>query len=144
MWGDSPLKSICLMVAIGAALIELNDRPPEDRDDKVILDVARRLPSILAGQVDNPVVKDSCLNNWTRDQRKDVVAKTNELVASMESALERTGDADQVIAKLQAEFGKRLPNRPDVVKIAGPAAASIRSIPAAKVATPSIINSKSG
>src|SRR3546814_20844628 len=52
--------------------------PGEERDDFLILEVARRLPDVLAGEVRNPVL-DACLNSWSDDMRRDIVARSNQL-----------------------------------------------------------------
>src|SRR3546814_1984268 len=70
--------------------------PGEERDDFLILEVARRLPDVLAGEVRNPVL-DACLNSWSDDMRRDIVARSNQLKDRMIAALERTGDATEVV-----------------------------------------------
>ncbi|BDW81402.1 hypothetical protein MACH24_08400 [Erythrobacter sp. Dej080120_24] len=143
VWANSPLSSICLMCAIDAALLELG-QSADNRDDKTILDLARLLPTIFSGEIKNPVVKASCLNSWSEEERGDVLAETRALAATMEAALERTGDADRVIEHLRDAFGRRIPYRPDIIAIESDTAAAVRAAPAATVATPHITSSDSG
>ena len=143
VWANSPLSSICLMCAIDAALLELG-QCADNRDDETILEVARLLPPIFSGEIKNPVVKVSCLNSWTEQDREAVLTETRALATTMEAALERTGDADRIIEHLRQVFGRRIPYRPDVIKIEGGTAAAVRAAPAATVATPHITSSDSG
>lgn len=142
-WEKSALSSICLMHAIDIALAELPGLPNGERDDELILEVAKRLPRILDGKVANPVLRNLCINEWSDEARKEIVDGATALRSEMEAALERTGDAEQVVVKLRNRFGQRIPYRPDAVKIA-PKISAIQKAPAAVVAAPRIIPSTSG
>jgi hypothetical protein len=146
-WLDCGLSSLCLMRAVDVALQQYcNDQgalPGEERDDFLILEVARRLPDILTGEVRNPVL-DACLNSWSDDMRRDIVARSNQLKDRMIAALERTGDATEVVRKLRAVFGERVPFRPDAVKIAGPQIAAVVHAQPARNPAPAVIASTSG
>ena len=143
-WENSPLSSICLMCAIDAALIELGGNPGDDREDMQIMEVAKLLPDIFRGEINNPVVEGSCLNGWSDADRNEILKSTEALADEMEGALERTGHPDIVIDHLRNVFGRRIPNRPDIITIANDTASSVRAFPAATVPTPKIINSNSG
>ena len=143
-WQNSPLSSICLMCAIDLALIKLGGSPDQDRDDKQIMDVAALLPDIFKGKIQNPVVQSSCLNAWNDNDRQAIVDGSESLASEMESALERTGNADIVIDRLRNSFGRRIPNRPDIIRIEGKTAATVRAAPAVVVPTPEVISSDSG
>lgn len=142
-WVNSPLSSICLMQAIDLALRKLDALPTENRDDELILEIARHLPDILSGIIPNPVIPDVCINEWEEDARKTIVDGAIALREKMITALEQTGDAERVVSKLQDNFGERLPYRPDVIKFTSEIEA-IERAPAAKVAAPRIIASTSG
>lgn len=144
IWEDAPLSSICLMCAIDLALIKIGGNPDQNRDDKQIMDVAAVLPDIFRGKIHNPVVRESCLNNWSDADRQTIVEEAESLAAEMEAALERTGNADIVIDHLRNSFGRRIPNRPDIIKIEGKTAATARAAPAVVVPTPEVISSDSG
>jgi len=144
VWENSPLSSICLMCAVDAALIELGGNPVDDRDDLQILEVARLLPNIFRGEINNPVVERACLNGWSDADRNEIVRFAEALADEMDAALERTGHPDIVIDHLRNGFGLRIPNRPDIIAISKNTASSVRAVPAATVPTPKIIDSNSG
>ncbi len=143
VWDRSSLSSITIMRAIDLALTQMPALPTENRDDELVLEVARRLPAIFRGKISNPVIQNLTLNDWESETRGEIVQKAQALQAEMEAALERTGVADLVVKRLQNGFGVRVPNRPDAVKI-GSTIAAIQAAPAATVAAPRIIQSTSG
>ena len=145
-WQKSVLSSLCVMCAVDVALRDMGQAggfPTESRDDELLMEIAKRLPGIFSGKVENPVIKNLCLNEWDVADRRAIVHAAEGLRDEMISALERTGDAEMVVRKLRETFGSRIPYRPDSVKIASRIAA-IKSAPAATVAAPSIIASTSG
>lgn len=142
-WVKPELSSLCVMCGIDEALRDLDGFPTENRDDELIMNVAKRLPAIFSGKVLNPVLQHLCLNSWTDDTRDDIVRATKELSDHMTAALERTGDAEEVVKKLRGRFGTRVPYRPDAVKIASKIEAIQRATPAT-VPSPKIIPSTSG
>ncbi|MXO69025.1 hypothetical protein GRI72_09330 [Altererythrobacter marinus] len=143
-WEESKLSSICIMHAVDLALQDENGRPPDNRDDELILKVARKLPDIFRGRVCNPVIEEACLNEWDADTRSDIVGHAQDLADEMATALERTGDAERVVQKLRNRFGERIPYRPDAVRMSSTEIESIRKATPAKVAAPLIVPSTSG
>lgn len=143
VWRKPRLSSVCIMTAVDTALRDLNGFPTEERDDELIMNVASKLPDIFGGNVANPVLSHLCLNEWSDAERAEIVREARLLRDEMITALERTGDAEQVVRKLRDRFGARLPYRPDSVKIASTIAA-VQSSPAARVAAPKVIPSTSG
>lgn len=143
VWTKSPLSSLCIMRAVEMALNELDGFPSEERDDELIMKVAEVLPSYFSGKITNPVLTNLCLNEWEDRDRSVIVQAAKVLKEEMTSALQRTGDAERVVQKLQDRFGLRIPNRPDAVKIASKIESVQRSAPAI-VAAPKIIASTSG
>ena len=145
-WQSSDLSSLCLMCAVDEGLRRYsNDAgglPSEERDDVLVLEVARRLPDILDDKVCNPVL-DSCLNEWDAPAKAEILNKASSLKTRMSSAIESTGDAYEVVRKLRLIFGERIPNRPDAVKIASEIAAVVYAEPRSNPA-PNIIPSTSG
>jgi hypothetical protein len=142
-WERSALSSICLMAAVDNALRDMDGFPSDNRDDELIMEIAKRLPAILEDRVQNPVLRDLCLNIWTHDDRREIVRAAKALHEGMVAALEQTGDATQVVKKLRDKFGGRIPFRPDSVKIASKIEAVVRAAPAT-VAAPRVIASTSG
>lgn len=142
-WEKSPLSSLCIMCAIDVALREMNGLPADNRDDELVMGIAKRLPDIFSGHVVNPVINNLCINEWDDAARQEIVSASRVLRDKMVSALEHTGDAELVVRKLREKFGERLPYRPDSVKIASKIEA-IQRAPAATVAAPRVIASTSG
>jgi len=143
VWTKPELSSLCVMCSIDGALRDLDGLPTENRDDELVLEVAKRLPSILADRVRNPVLDHLCLNEWSDEVRQEIIGEADALKKEIVTALERTGDAELVVQHLQNRFGSRLPYRPDIVKIASKIAA-VQAAPAATVAAPRVIASTSG
>lgn len=143
-WAKSTLSSVCLMRAIDLALRQLPALPVQNRDDAMILEVAKQLPDILRGKVGNPVVKDACLNQWSDSDGRMIIAGAESLKGSMLQALEKTGSPVEVVRQMQQMFGGRVPFRPDVVQISGNAISAIKAAAPATVAAPRVIPSTSG
>ncbi|ACB83239.1 conserved hypothetical protein [Methylorubrum populi BJ001] len=142
-WERSKLSSLCLMCAVDLALRQLDGLPTENRDDELVLEVAKRLPDILNGKIMNPVLGHLCINEWDNEVRGEILEGAEKLRIQMIAALERTGDAEQVVLKLRARFGHRIPYRPDVVTISSTISA-IEKAPAQTVAAPRVIPTTSG
>lgn len=142
-WANSKLSSLCLMCAIDSALQDIDGFPTEERDDVLVMEIAKRLPGILAANIRNPVLTHLSLNEWDQTARNEILSGAEAFKEQMAAALERTGDPEQVVIKLRARFGERLPYRPDSVKIASKIAA-VQTAPAATVAAPRVIASTSG
>lgn len=143
IWDNSKLSSLCIMCAVDTALRQLEGFPTGDRDDELVMEVAKRLPDILACEIANPVLQHLSLNEWGFEARKEILEGAQALKDELVAALERTGDAEQVVVKLRRRFGERIPYRPDAVKIASRIAA-IRTAAPATVAAPRVTASTSG
>lgn len=142
-WVKSPLSSLCIMCAVDEALRRMNGYPTESRDDELVMEVAKLLPEIFSNKVANPVIQHLCLNEWSDEDRMQIIGAAAALREEMVSALEQTGHADLVVQKLRKRFGERVPYRPDAVKINSRIEA-VRQAPAARVAAPVVIASTSG
>ncbi|KQU89468.1 hypothetical protein ASD00_26805 [Ensifer sp. Root31] len=142
-WEKCVLSSLCIMCAVDLALQKLNGFPTEERDDALVLEIAKRLPDILRGEVKNPVLTDLCINDWSEEDRSEIVRAAENLKVELESALERTGDAERVVQKLRSKFGERLPYRPEAIKMVSSIAAIQVAVPAV-AAAPKVIPSTSG
>lgn len=143
VWDKSALTSLILMCAVDLALRAIGDFPTENRDDELVMEVAKRLPDIFRGHIYNPVLDHLLLNEWNNADRQKFVNAAGKLRDDMISALERTGVASLVVSRLQNQFGDRIPNRPDSIKI-GSAIAAVQRAPAATVSAPRVIQSTSG
>lgn len=142
-WKKSALSSLCIMQAVAIALNNLDGFPTDERDDELVMEVAKQLPDLFSGNISNPVLSDLSLNSWSTEDRKVIVEQATDLREAMMSALQRTGDAEQVVKKLQNKFGSRIPYRPDAVKV-GSKIAAIQIAKPSVVAAPRVIASTSG
>lgn len=143
-WPKSRLSSICIMRSVDLALAKLPGFPVDNRDDEMALAVAKHLPIILAGSVNNPVLDSACLNEWTVEERNAIVKGAQTICSHLENALERSTDAVNVVVQLQAGFGVRIPNRPDAVKLEASRIEVIRSVPPETKSAPRVVTSTSG
>lgn len=119
---DSPLSSIALMAHVVTVFKELDRvgaREP-DRDDRMALAVAQRLPTLLAEPAENPVNPSQFLDDsLSGAQRQRAVNAAAEWHRALERAMGQVFDAARVIETLRAAFGPRFPNRPDLVSFEG-------------------------
>lgn len=119
-WDACRLSSIALMACAMTAFDQAGAaRPDQNRDDKALLMVARRLPGLFASAIDNPVVDGMVLNdNWTSECRSSFVAGANRLVSVLERALDAS-TTNAALAVLRDEFGDYLPNDGSLLALDG-------------------------
>jgi hypothetical protein len=134
------------MVAVQKALDQLGGTHRHFPDDRLVYEIAQLLPNVLEQQLFNPAFPNQqiLLNDWSPDERKEIVNAAQALADEMENALRGTADATLVVKTLRRAFGERIPYRPDVVRIMPPAAAAVATQPPVRVAAPKIINTTSG
>lgn len=145
-WPDGALTSITIMVAIVETLEGMNGTHRGLDDDRLVYEVARRLPGIFENDIYNPAFPDrsKILNKWTSDERREIVRAAQVLAEDMHSALKGTYAAELVVEALRSTFGDRIPNRPDVVKILPTIAATVAAETATTVPAPRVTSSTSG
>jgi hypothetical protein len=126
--GRSP-SSILLMVAVDQALLEA-----ETRDDTALLKVAAKLPGILAGQVENPVMPREFLSDKLDEEgiRNDVVARARELYSTLQHAIMVCDHPEEACRSLQQLFGPRFPMDTTAIEKVK-AAAIVAAAPARKI-----------
>ena len=145
-WQDGKLKSMAIMILCVAALNDLGERPGDERDDVLVLEVVQRLPAMLQrGNItwhpDEPPLDE----RWTVDERDEIVAAANGLRREIESALLETGHAKIAVDHLRGGFGARFPNAPDSIQIARDAKIdAYRAAPAIRVSQPDVGTNVSG
>lgn len=138
------LSSITLMQCAVMAFDELKSRISQSRDDLALYHVASRLPEYLSGDVANPVLKGSILNdNWDSAQRSDYVQKARSLQHAIRNALEIHDDSRGVISQFRNVLGPRVPDDVSLVVFEA-SAAVIRSYEPAKLPQPNVTRSTSG
>jgi hypothetical protein len=84
------------------------------------------------------------LNEWSVEERREIVRAAQVLAEHMHDALKGTGVAELVVEALQEAFGQRIPYRPDLVRIAPTIAATVAAEVAVTVPIPKITSSTSG
>ena len=137
-WELCRLASIALMAAVVQAYEEVQDAAPANRDDLALLMIAERLPEVLSGIIDNPVVAGQRLDEgWTREQRAEFVATAEVLLRHLRDGLMGTDDPEVAIAKLIAAFGPRIPDDPDLVQTEKMRAPNAKSA----IASPAVLKS---
>jgi hypothetical protein len=134
------------MVAVQEALEDLGGGHKSLEDDRLVYEIAQRLPKIFRGDLFNPVYPGQgvVLNDWSDEDRAAVVGSAKVLADHMESALKRSADGTLVVNALRRAFGERIPYRPDAVEILPPKTAGVVKATPATVAAPKVGRSTSG
>lgn len=116
-WEESGLSSIALMSAVATTLNETKGTIPENRDDLAVNAVAEKLPVILSGKIENPVVKGQRFDEgWDADRRQDYVNKAEVLRDIMKNSL-HADDPEQALGYLTKAFGERIPDDQALVEM---------------------------
>jgi len=145
-WPSCCLTSIIVMAAIADTLEDMDGTHRNLDDDQLVYEISRRLPQTFEGEIYNPIFpgQSKILNEWSSEDKREIVRAAQVLAEQMHSALKGTGVAELVVKALQESFGGRIPYRPDLVKIAPPIAAAVAAEVAATVPIPKITSSTSG
>lgn len=116
-WEESRLSSIALMSAVATTMEEANGSIPQNRDDLAVKAVAEKLPTILAGRIDNPVVQGQRFDEgWDALTRQDYIKKAETFRDAMRSSL-ATGDPELALEALATAFGDRIPDDQTLVEM---------------------------
>jgi hypothetical protein len=122
------VSSILLMVCAWRAFDDFGRPNVPERDDAALLLVARRLPTLLAGPVENPTDPDEKIDCRLGDEDRRVAIKAAEgLAAELDWIVEKCFDPQDAVTRLKGLFGKRIPSRPDLVDVTKAAHAEVRS-----------------
>jgi hypothetical protein len=145
-WSNGRLTSITIMAAIAEALEHMNGAHRSLSDDQVVYEISQRLPDILEREILNPAFpgQQKVLNDWSANDRREIVRAAHALAERMTDALVNTGVAELVVDALRKAFGDRIPNRPDVIKIVPPVAAAVIAQAAVATPVPKVTASTSG
>lgn len=145
-WPTGSLTSITIMAAIVETLEDMNGTHRSLDDDQLVYEIARRLPQTFEKDICNPVFRDGSkiLNEWSPEERREIVRAAQVLAEHMHDALKGTGVPELVVEALQEAFGERIPYRPDAVKIASTIATTVAAEAAAMVPIPKVTSSTSG
>ncbi|MBN9888974.1 CBASS cGAMP synthase [Salipiger abyssi] len=123
-------SSVALMVCIANCYREGLVSADEARDDLAFHQVAGALSEFMRDPIQNPVLDvPSALNDWDEIERARYRSAANQLHETVGTALNGHYLQDLTVQRLQKALGRRVPNRPDLVKahskvpeIAAPAA----------------------
>ena len=139
-------SSILLMVCAWREYERLGVSLDDDREDRRLMQIVDRSPTHLAGPVQNPACdKEEDLNRMTQEERRRVVAAAEKLRAHLRTIVNSCSNQARAVELLRAEFGDRVPDRPDLVIVGVAAAtATVMSTPRKAVAAPEVGRSKSG
>lgn len=145
-WPESCLTSITIMAAIVEVLEDMNGNHRDLDDDRLVYEIARRLPSVFEKEICNPAFPDrsKILNEWSTEERREIVGAAQVFAEHMHSALKGTAVAELVVTSLRQIFGDRIPYRPDAVKIIPNVAATVAAEAAVTVPAPRVTSSTSG
>ncbi|MDW3098621.1 MAG: CBASS cGAMP synthase [Alphaproteobacteria bacterium] len=144
-WSNCELSSIALMAVCVDELAKANQRPADDRDDLLLLEVAKALPiRIRQGHIVWRNGEPPLDAKWTPEQREAYAFAAEAFYDNLFRALNRNYDRDRVVAILREALGNRFPNAPEAVKVAAAAqTAAVLDTKASKVAMPVVGNSVS-
>lgn len=137
-WSNGGPSSILLMSAAAPIFQQI-----ERRDDLALLEVLRHLPQALRDGVENPVNSNEILTDRLKAGDLENIANRFEDLTSKLSAIVSASDPQTVCNWLRAEFGDRLPNRPDLVTEISPRD-TIRQIAPVITATPLVGRTEAG
>ncbi|WP_296738971.1 CBASS cGAMP synthase [Mesorhizobium sp.] len=122
------VSSILLMVCAWRAFDDFGRPNVPERDDAALLLVARRLPVLLAGPVENPTDPDEKIDCRLGDEDRRVAIEAAEgLAAELGWIVEKCFDPQDAVTRLKGLFGKRIPSRPDLVDVTKAAHAEVKS-----------------
>lgn len=145
-WPAGCLTSITIMAAVVETFEDMNGAHRGLDDDRLVYEIARRLPHVFERDILNPAFpgQSKVLNEWSPEERREVVRAAQVFAENMHSALKGTGVAELVVEALRRAFGGRIPNRPDMVEIIPVVAATVAAEVAVAVPAPRVTASTSG
>ncbi len=117
-WPGCRLSSIALMACAVTAFDEAHGQFDNARDDKALLIVADRLPTLLSGAIANPVVDGQRLDEQWGDGRADFVAQARTLGDTLRSVL-ASSNRGAAVAGLVALLGGYMPADIDYLSLEG-------------------------
>jgi len=113
-WDECKLSSISLMVCVVNAF-----EVAQQREDKAIELVARKLPDLLRHEIENPVFpnrRDKNLDaEWSLEERHQFIEQAQFLSQAISTAL-NTNDKRLSLANIQECFGHRIPSNLEYIE----------------------------
>lgn len=139
------VSSIILMAYTWQVFEETGVANIPRRDDLMLLNIAQRLPDLMAQPIENPADRSETLGSgWSYGDRRAAIKQATEMFDQLNSAINQCYLPDLAINRMRAVFGDRIPNRPDLVGVHSTAKAEVRSHEKTIVAAPMVGRSVSG
>jgi len=121
-WEDKGPSSIALMACVVATYDSHPKKFQANRDDLALREIASHLHNQFRARIQNPVVPGLYLDEgWDKKgRREEYIEAARTMNSHLNIALDHTTSASQVIGKLRAAFGDRIPNTPGSVRFPAP------------------------
>lgn len=139
IWEDGGPSSLALMICA----VEAYPKDDNNRDDYALLQVAKKLPALLGGTINNPAAKDEVVYPRGNINQEEIILKARALVTSLEMALSGSLNKHTILSELKSKFGQRIPTIINWIEEIT-SAAIVRSTAAMNIKPESIPNTKSG
>jgi cyclic GMP-AMP synthase len=122
------VSSIILMASAWLVFEQIGVDKIPPRDDLMLLEIARRLPDLMAEPIENPADHSETLGaSWTDDQRAAAVERATDLVDQLNSTIRQCYIPEIAIRRMRTLFGRRIPDREDLVGVHSEARVEVRS-----------------
>lgn len=141
---DYKLTSILLMVCVWQAYEEIGGPYLRSREDERLLQVLEKLPKYLKGPVRNPANPLEDINRIPEEHRARVIAKVEALAACLRTIGKDCEEPSEAVEKLRGCFGRRVPDRPDLVTIPATLVSKVMAQPKRIHPAPEVGRSVSG
>lgn len=142
----SKISSLSLMACVYWTFEKADRWQVPDRDDEALALVAKRMPALYAGRLDNPADQDEDLASEKRmstELRAKVIALSAHLYERLDTILHNCADATHAVEEMRKLLGARIPIRIDLVGVKTVAAA-VLSAPKIPVPPRKVVSSHSG
>jgi len=122
------VSSILLMVCAWRVFDDFGRPNVPERDDAALLLVARRLPILLAGPVENPTDPEEKVDARLEEADRGVaIVMAERLAKELGEIVEKCFDPQEAVTRLKGLFGDRMLDRPDLIDVTKAAYAEVRS-----------------
>jgi hypothetical protein len=122
------VSSITLMVFAWQVFEEIGVANVPQRDDLMLLAIARRLADLMAQPISNPAEPSEQLGaSWSHAERHDAIKQAGKLLERLDMAINACYLPEVAVARMRSIFGGRVPNRPDLVGVQAAAKAEVRA-----------------
>lgn len=139
------ISSIVLMVCAWNVFKEIGQLHLPMRDDLMLVEIAARLPNLFSQPIENPTDRKEMLcAKWTAEERTAAIRAAAAMHDEVNMAVNGCYHPNLAVKHIQAVFGDRIANRPDLVSVKSAAAAVIAAAPVSYSPAPAVGRSKSG